>query len=100
MRNDSSLYTGLTSKVEKAATDRKIRKEKKQSTQNKLKPAGEIVISALDKELERTQAELLSMIGIKNSDEEVKDIIVALNMYTESIKRLKVTLKNLLRSDV
>jgi hypothetical protein len=101
MRSDSILNTGLTSasinKAQRAKEARKARQDAKLTKRAHLIPAAEIIVEELQKELSNTQIKLLSMIDAKTTDGEVKDIIVALNLYTDSIKRLKSRISNIMR---
>lgn len=100
-RNDSILYSGLTSKssgqAERAKREKELKLEAKQQKRTKLIPAVEVVLDELEKEKRRTQEELIGMITVDTTEQATKDIIVALNLYSESVTRLKNRLSNIMR---
>jgi hypothetical protein len=102
MRNDSSLYSGISSntaaKAERAKIAREERKRVKTDKKTILTPVAEIVVEELDKEKKATELKLLSMIQVGTTDEQSKDVIAALNLYSESINKLRSRLSNIMRT--
>jgi len=102
MRNDSILNTGMSSvsvdKSRRAKQAKEERQRAKKEKRTKLMPAAEVVIAELDKEKQNTEKMLLAQINVKTSDQSVKDIIVALNMYGNSISKLRSRLSNIMRT--
>lgn len=100
-RTDSILNTGMTShtinKAERMKKARENRNQIKQAKRTKLMPAAEVVITELDKEKQNTEKMLLEQINVNTPDQSVKDIIVALNLYGESLNKLKSRLSNIMR---
>ena len=98
-RNDSILYTGHTgNRLEENKLKKEERQRVKARKRNELLPVAEVVIEELDKELDKTQIELLQAINHKTTKLEIKDTIVALNLYTESLKKLKSKFNLILRT--
>ena len=101
MRRDSILNTGLTSNsINKAGREkhaRELRKKAKDEKRSQLVPAIQIVIDELNKELESTQVQMLGLINGSTPTEDVKSIIVSLNLYSQSVKQLKTRISNIMR---
>lgn len=101
MRSDSILNTGMTSaslnKAERAQEARQQRKKLKEQKRSQLLPSAEIVVAELNKEQESVKLQLLKLVNPATPKEDVKELIVALNIYDQSISNLKTRLSNILR---
>lgn len=100
-RNDSILNTGLTgATVDKAERERFLQEKrlKRQEKKAKLTPAMDVVIEELNKEKQNTEKMLLSMVTTNTKEEDLKSLIVSLNLYNESMSRLKNRLKTIMRT--
>ena len=99
MRNDSSLYTGITSATN--AAELKARRTKKQQDKKekvvKLTPVEELIFELLDNELGNTRAELIKAIGNEQDITVVKNKVDSGRLYIESVSQLKSKLRNILR---
>lgn len=101
MRNDSILNTGMTSatlnKAERASDAREQRRKVKEQKRSQLLPSAEIVITELNKEQESTKLQLLKLINPATPANDVKELLVSLNLYDQSITNLKTRISNILR---
>ena len=99
MRNDSSLYTGITSATN--AAELKARRTKRQQDKTekivKLTPVEELIFELLDNELGNTRAELIKAIGDEQDITVVKAKVDSGRLYIESVSQLKSKLRNILR---
>ena len=100
-RNDSSLITGMHSgsiaKASKAAEQREARKLAKAESRAHLTPVAELVQAEIKKIQDETKLTLLGLINPSTPKDDVKELIVALNLYDGSIKQLKTRLFNIMR---
>lgn len=101
MRSDSILNTGLTSiSVTKVSEERKRREERAKAKEDKravMAPSIEPVLEELRKEKEKTVQSLLSVISPTTPHEDVKSLVVSLNLYADSMDKLKSRLSNIMR---
>ncbi|MCA9312887.1 hypothetical protein KDA08_01005 [Candidatus Saccharibacteria bacterium] len=72
MRNDSYLYTGITSASNEPKTPRELQKESKEEAKRKLKPAADIVLELLMKEREGLYDIRNVYFDTKTSDDELR----------------------------
>ena len=101
MRSDKVLYTGLTSASARTSRLEEQKREKQREKTDKkikLQPVAEVVLEELAKEKRVTVMKLLETIDVTTPDEQTKSIIVALNLYKQSISGLEMRIKNILRS--
>lgn len=100
MRDDSSLYTGVTSKaarmtrLKEQELERKRQKEEKRA---KITDGADVVLELLAKEKENTVIDMLKAIDTKTPDDELKAKINALNLYKDSINSVTAKVKAILR---
>jgi formate dehydrogenase maturation protein FdhE len=100
MRDDSLLWTGVSSqasKLEKQREARKQRLEDKQNKRTKLVPAVNVVLDELKKEKQRTVLALLETIEATTPEEVTNAVIASLNLYKGSMDNLASRLKNIMR---
>ncbi len=100
-RSDSVLNTGMSSatlnKSERVKKAREARADQKKQVRNTILPAIEPVIDELVKERNKTILDLMETINASTSQEDVKSIILALNLYKDSMESLKSRLTNIMR---
>lgn len=101
MRNDSILFTGMTSnsinKADKALKARKKATEEKASQRSKIMPAVEPIIELIKKERDLTISSLLSVVDSNTSEDDLKATVVALNLYRQSIDKLQNSITRIMR---
>lgn len=96
-RNDGSLYTGLTSaNFRKQKVQADIKKQAKKQKQTTLMPAYDLVMAELDKDEAQITTELLETISISTPKDDVKSLIIALNMYQKRIKTLRSRIRTIM----
>lgn len=95
-RDDSFLYSGVTSPERRKAKVQK-RKEDKQGKRVKLLPVEEIIFEEIDKERLNVEKQILGFIGVGSDKEKVYETLAALNLYDESLKNLKTKMANIMR---
>jgi Lhr-like helicase len=96
MRNDSILYTGQTS-ASRRAEKAELRKRDKAEKQAKLAPNAQVIVDLLDSERDQVITQLLSLINGSTPTEDVKSLIVSLNLYKQSMSNVKAKSLNILR---
>lgn len=102
-RDDSVLYTAQTSSsmASKRATKVQQRQElasqARDSQKSELKPVAAPILAAVDKELNHTITTILSMVGPGTPDKDVKTTLIALNLYKDSLTKLKGNLNVILK---
>ena len=90
MRNDSVLYTGMTSaSTRKVADHKKQLKEKKNEERIALLPAGDVVLDLLDKEIASLPSRVYELINFEDSETHIKSKLMALRMYESELSALK-----------
>lgn len=95
-RNDGILYAGSTNRVNRLA-EIEAKREEKLSKRNQLVPDSHVVLEELEKEKDQTIKTLLSLINPTTPTDQVKELIVSLNLYEQSMKNLTAKFKNILR---
>lgn len=102
-RSDNVLYTGQTSASFASGKDQELKEKREQSRQerlelrNQLKPIAEPVLEALDVERDQTITRLLSMVGPGTPNADVKNLLISLNLYRDSMTKLKAKLQIILK---
>lgn len=98
MRNDGLLYTGVTSRTaRKLSEEKKVLKRIDKEQKLKLQTGADIVLDAIKKEKEQTVAKMLQAIDTNTPEDQVKTIIVSLNLYKDSLNSLSAKIKNIMR---
>jgi hypothetical protein len=95
-RDDSVLYTGATSasrRSEKVA----LRRREKAEKQAVILPNEKIIMGFLDEELKNTKLLLLQAINPSTPSEDVKSLIVSLNLLEQNIQQVKNRVSGILR---
>lgn len=104
MRSDSVLNTGLSSaSINKASKERAARAERQKLRDEKrttLLPAVQILVDELLKEQEKTKLSLLKIIGPATPADDVKSLLVSLNLYDQSMTTLRTRISNIMRTKV
>lgn len=96
MANDGFLYSGQTSvskRLDKLERQALIKNKKK----NALLPSEEVILELIENEQKETKHRLLKLVNPTTKDEELKSLIIALNLYDDSLKSLKLRVRNILR---
>ena len=97
-RNDGILYAGSSSNAyEERLKKLKARKLERHKKQRTLSTAEDIVIKMIDQERESVKLDLLKLVNINTSEKQTKELLVSLNLYDESMKKLKTRFNNILR---
>lgn len=97
-RDDSLLYTGMTSaSFQKAQEKKKERQSERTEERAKLQPAAEIVFSELAKDKAMLGEVLLSLVDPDTPDNQVKEHLNAVRMHRGWIADLEARLKLKLR---
>jgi hypothetical protein len=100
MRSDDILYTGMTSRtptLKKISDDKKEKQRLKQEKQVKLQKGVDIILELLDKEREKTVLKMLEAISTETPQEDIKSVIVSLNLYKETVNNLQSRIKSIMR---
>jgi hypothetical protein len=99
MRSDSILITGSTSgkQLERLAQRQNAKKSEKEAKKSTLLPVEEIIFEEIDKIKIENQTEMLGLIGVATDKELVKETLISLKLYGESMERLKTRMKNIIR---
>lgn len=105
-RDDSILATGTTSailtspKQQQVLEKQEAARQKRLDATHKLKPAAEPILNAIDAEYEAVTKRLLSMVAPGTPAEDVKSLLISLNLYKDSLSTLKSKLKVVLKESV
>jgi hypothetical protein len=99
-KDDSFLYSGLTSASSDKATPREIQREEKESQRIKLKPAAEVVLELLETERNKLYDIRRIFIDRKTTDEEVKIERIVRERQALLISALEVKVRNILKEKV
>jgi methyl coenzyme M reductase gamma subunit len=91
------MSSASLNKATKAKESREARAKAKEHIRNTVSPAIEPVLEEIKKEKERTILELIESIDGGTADEQVKSVILALNLYKESMDALNARLTNIMR---
>lgn len=100
MRNDGLLYTGLTSQaqLQRLEATKKEKKRQKANQKAKILPSAELLIELLAKEKKATILKLLETVQVDTSEEQTKSLILALNLYKDSLSGLEAQIKAIMRA--
>jgi hypothetical protein len=94
-RDDSFLYTGVTSLSNEPRTPRQLQKESKVIAKQKLKPAAEVVLEAIAKERDAI-TDIRTMILDRTSTEvEVNTELIARKLYLGYLNGLEHKIKSI-----
>lgn len=98
MRDDSQLYTGVTSTATRRLKAREQKKrEERERMQSQLKPAEEALLAFVDKQKESIAQMALQHVSAEIKDKDVKAHLLALNFYDQYLTQFKTQLSNVLR---
>ena len=97
-RDDSALYTGMSSAVARTIQEGKkeLKKETAQ-TRGKLTPAAEFITSFIDQEISKTKDISELIMDPTSADEDIKSLLLAKKMYLNMLTNLKTNINNKLR---
>jgi hypothetical protein len=94
-RDDSFLYTGVTSLSQEPRTPRQLQKESKVIAKQKLKPAADVVLEAISKERDAI-TDIRTMILDRTSTEvEVNTELLARKLYLGYLNTLEHKIKSI-----
>jgi hypothetical protein len=94
-RDDSFLYTGVTSLSNEPRTPRQLQKESKVIAKQKLKPAADVVLEAIAKERDAI-TDIRTMILDRTSTEvEVNTELIARKLYLGYLNGLEHKIKSI-----
>ena len=99
MRRDQSyLYTGVSSAVQRNETRKaEQRRSKAESTRRELLPAGERLIAMIDKEIAEVGDIMTFIVGANSTQKEVKEQLLAKKMNVEFLRKFKSAVNTILR---
>jgi len=100
MRSDEILWTGVSSqaaRLERLTLAKKAKAEEKKDKRTRLTGGADIILEEIEKERKATAIKLLETIDTKTPPEETKSLIVALNLYRESLNKLSSRVKAIMR---
>jgi len=96
-RDDSLLYTGITSVSNEPHTPRQLQKESKRQARQKLKPAAEVVLELIAKEVKNV-ADIRSLIvDRKSTEQEVNTELVARKYYLGYLNSLEAKINRIVK---
>ena len=94
-RDDSFLYTGITSLSSEPRTPRQLQKESKVIAKQKLKPAAEVVLEAIAKERDAITDIRTIILDRKSTDTEVNTELIARKLYLSYLNGLEHKIKSI-----
>jgi len=98
-RDDSTLYTGMTStEGKKARQARKEAQRKKEKVRGQLMPAAEIVGREVVKIREEIRDELRNAVDLKITEPELKALVMGLKIAEDRVGALKTRLDTIMRT--
>lgn len=101
MRNDSLLYTGITSatarKTQAKAEEQGALKKDKQS---RIAPAAQEVMDMIDAEQKNIAQEILKLVRADTTSIEADSFLKAYKLYDTKLNSFRIKLKNTLRRQV
>jgi len=101
MRDDSLLYSGLTSaSAQKVKERREAKTDEKTRKRSELLPANEVVFKEIAKEKAMLGQTLLDIVDESTPDEQVTEKLIAVRIYAKWLGEFETRLKNVLRTKV
>lgn len=97
-RDDSSLYSGITSSTRLKA-ERRAREAEKEAKKTLVKPVEALLFDLLSSEENKTVMEILNTVDVTSNKEQVKETILALQLYKRSIQNLRAKFNNIIRME-
>lgn len=100
-RDDSSLYTGITSTTfERVRLKRDVIKKQKQEERAQLQRGSDVILDRIDDELELIPEKIWDLASVDDTEGNVKSKLIALKLYKEYLTLLRGELVGLLRKKV
>ena len=97
-RTDDVLYTGMTSATtRRVLATRKAGAEERQQAKAKLTERGEEVVSLIESELNGVGKKLWELIDVATPADNVKEVALALRLYSNYLETLKGEVQTVLR---
>lgn len=98
MRDDSSLYTGITSATfEKVKAKRDEVRQQRSEERALFQRGSDVVIDRINDEIDLVPHKVWSLINADDTEENVKSKLIGLKFYTEYLNILKSELTSLLK---
>jgi len=98
VRDDSFLYTGVTSLSNEPRTPRQLQKESKVIAKQKLKPAADVVLEAIAKERDAITDIRTMILDRKSTEQEVNTELLARKLYLGYLNTLEHKIKSIVSS--
>ena len=95
-RDDSLLYTGVTSVSKPKETPRQIQAEENEQKHRKLKLASEVVFPELEKERVAIASLMGTLIHTEMSEQDIKATVLGLRIADQRVVALTTRLKNIM----
>ncbi len=100
-RDDSSLYTGITSTTfERVRLKRDEIKKQKQEERAQLQRGSDVILDRIDDELGLIPEKIWDLASVDDTEGNVKSKLIALKLYKEYLTLLRGELVGLLRKKV
>lgn len=100
-RDDSSLYTGITSTTfERVRLKRDVIKKQKQEERAQLQRGSDVILDRIDDELGLIPEKIWDLASVDDTEGNVKSKLIALKLYKEYLTLLRGELVGLLRKKV
>lgn len=104
-RDDRVLYTGISSSSFASHKELEVKSKQQDAKEKRLElsqsvksPIAKTIVEALDAERDKTISTLLAIVGPSSPNEDVKSLIISLNLYKDSMDRIKSKLVVLLKT--
>lgn len=98
-RDDSSLYSGMTSSQTQRLIERRAKvKSKKAEKKSVLLPVAELVNTEIDNQLNAINSEIMNIIHADMSEADVKSTVIGLRLAHSRMLSLKNSFKSILRT--
>ena len=97
-RDDSSLYSGITSSSRLKA-ERRAREAEKEAKKTLVKPVEALLYELIDKEEKATILTILGTVDVTTDKEQVKETLLALQLYKQSLQGFRAKLNNIIRKE-
>ena len=94
-RDDSFLYTGVTSLSAEPRTPRQLQKESKVIAKQKLKPAADVVLEAISKERDAITDIRTMILDRTSTDTEINTELIARKLYLGYLNGLEHKIKSI-----
>ena len=98
-KDDSALYTGITSvSARRVSAKKEIATDKKIQSRNELVPKADLVLDIIDAERDAIPTKIWGLTSSESTEESVRAMLGALRLYNNYLDSLRNQLQNVLRS--